>query len=86
MKIAIIILLLVILYCLGSALLFMLGSRQQPEKMAKALTWRISLSMLLFVFLIAAYYVGWIQPHDPHLFKENKKAVVSDTLVDKRSP
>ena len=49
MKIIVIILLLVILYCLGSALYFMLGRREKDlEKMAKALTWRIGLSVLVF--------------------------------------
>jgi hypothetical protein len=32
------------------------------RKMVKALTWRISLSVGLFVLLIVAYYEGWITP------------------------
>jgi hypothetical protein len=31
--------------------------------MVKALTWRIGLSVGLFVLLMLAYYQGWISPH-----------------------
>jgi hypothetical protein len=30
--------------------------------MVKALTWRIGLSVGLFVLLIVGYYLGWITP------------------------
>lgn len=54
---------LLILLSLGSALYHMLGRRGDFEKMTKALTWRIGLSMALFVVLIAMYYLGYIHPH-----------------------
>jgi hypothetical protein len=40
-------------------------SSSRPEdsgKMVKALTWRIGLSVGLFLLLIAAYFMGWISP------------------------
>lgn len=63
MKIMIGILTVIILYCLGSALFFMVGRKGDAEKMVKSLTWRISLSLLLFGLLLVGFYMGWIQPH-----------------------
>jgi len=36
----------------------------QPKKkaMARALAWRVALSVALFVFILLAYQLGWIQP------------------------
>ena len=31
--------------------------------LAYSLTWRISLSLVLFALLILGYYLGWITPH-----------------------
>lgn len=62
-KIFIFTLLLTIFYCLGSALFYMLSRKNTPEKMAKALTWRIGLSISLFLLLLMGFYLGWIQPH-----------------------
>lgn len=53
---------LVILYCLGSSAYF-LSKRDRSQSLAKALTWRMLLSLLLFVFLFVAYYFGWLVPH-----------------------
>ena len=41
------------------------GGPNDPDKsqrMAKALTWRIGLSVALFVLLLVCYALGWIQP------------------------
>ncbi len=62
-KILIIALLVLILYCLGSALYYMLSSKRSPETMAKALTWRISLSLLVFFLLLLGFLMGWVSPH-----------------------
>lgn len=62
-KIIIVTLLLAIFYCLGSALFYMLSRGQTPESMARALTWRITLSVILFLLLMFGFYMGWIQPH-----------------------
>ncbi len=63
LKIITIVLLLVILYCLGSGLVFLVRDGKGTTRMAKALTWRIVLSICLFLFLMMAYFLGWIVPH-----------------------
>lgn len=62
-KIIIVLFLLVILYSLGSGLFFLVRERGKSTKVVKALTWRISLSLLLFFLLFFAYALGWITPH-----------------------
>ena len=63
MKLIILALFVVVLYCLGSAAYLMMRDAAHLERMAKALTWRISVSLLLFILLIVGYYAGWIMPH-----------------------
>ncbi len=62
LKIGIVIILLIILYCLGSGLFYLLYRRDSAHTV-KALTWRIVLSFSLFIFLFIAYSLGWISPH-----------------------
>lgn len=62
MRFFVIAVLLVILYCLGSALFFLI-KQPQSDCMVKALSWRIGLSVALFIFLLATYFLGWITPH-----------------------
>ena len=38
------------------------GGGARPDAMMRALAWRIGLSVLLFVCLLAAYKLGWIRP------------------------
>lgn len=59
----IIALLLFIFFSLGSALYFLMRDPAQSTRVVKALTWRIGLSMVLFILLMAAFMLGWIQPH-----------------------
>ena len=40
----------------------MLRSRGDPTRMAKALTWRVGLSVALFLLLMVGYYFGFFQP------------------------
>jgi hypothetical protein len=61
-KIIVVIVLIIILYCLISAVYYLLY-RKDPTHMAKALTWRIILSVCLFILLFIAYALGWITPH-----------------------
>ncbi len=63
MKIIALLILFVILYCLASGLYYMLGKKGDAKKLAKSLTWRISLSLLLFILLLIGYFLGWITPH-----------------------
>ena len=64
LKIAVILMLLAILGSLASALVFLLrgGERHDARGMARALTWRIGLSMTLFLLLMAGFYFGIISP------------------------
>ncbi len=52
-----------IFFSLGSALYYLVRGKGDTEKVVKALTWRISISVFLFVLLFIAYALGWIQPH-----------------------
>jgi len=54
--------LLAIIASLGSAAVFMLRSGGDSRRMARALTWRVGLSVALFVLLMAGYYFGLLQP------------------------
>lgn len=38
------------------------GQSDRKSAMVKALTWRIGLSILLFLCVLAAYGLGWIEP------------------------
>ena len=63
MKLIVLLALLVIVYCLGSGLFHLVREGRDSVKMARALTWRIVLSLSLFVLLLLAYGFGWIVPH-----------------------
>ena len=60
MRYVVIIMLLLILGSLASALYYMMRGRDDPRKMALALTFRVGLSVALFVLLMAGYYFGLI--------------------------
>ena len=56
--------LLAIVGSLGSALWHLSrGTEQDSAKLARALTVRITLSLVLFVMLMLAWYFGLITPH-----------------------
>jgi hypothetical protein len=56
-------LLALILISLFRALFHMTSSKADADaRMVKALSWRIGLSVALFLLLILAYYKGWIVP------------------------
>jgi len=54
-----------ILYCLGSGLYYLVreNSNADSDAVVKALTWRIGLSILLFVLLLVGFWLGIITPH-----------------------
>ena len=62
-KIVIILFLVVIVYCLASGLYYLARDKGDSVRVVKALTWRIALSLLLFLSLFVAYWLGWIAPH-----------------------
>lgn len=59
----IIALLVFVLFSLGSALYFLVRDPAKSTRVVKALTWRISLSIILFLLLMFAFKMGWITPH-----------------------
>ncbi len=63
LKIVVLALLIVILYCLGSAVVYLVRGGSSPVNMARALTWRIALSLILFLLLLVSFLFGWLQPH-----------------------
>lgn len=63
MKAFIVLALLLIILSLGSALYHLLMDKEKTEKTAKALTVRITLSIALFLILLAAFGSGLIKPH-----------------------
>jgi hypothetical protein len=63
-KIAIVVVLLLIVGSLFSALFYLIKDKGTGERTAKALTIRISLSLILFLLLMLGFYTGVIgQPH-----------------------
>ncbi|MFA5982698.1 MAG: twin transmembrane helix small protein [Methylococcaceae bacterium] len=64
-KILVIIAFIIIIGSLGSALLYLITNKAKDPspKIVKALTFRITLSVILFVFVFIAIALGWIQPH-----------------------
>ncbi len=60
MKIIVLALLVLIIASLGSALWFLIRDKGGSERTVKALTVRISLSIGLFLLLMAGYYFGLI--------------------------
>lgn len=63
-RVLVVLLLLAILASLFSGLVFM-GREQPPgsRHVVRALTVRITLSVLLFLLLLGGYFAGWLQPH-----------------------
>lgn len=61
-KIIVIVTLLVIVGSLFSALVFLYKDRDRGTRMVKALTVRITLSITLFLLLMAGFYFGIIPP------------------------
>lgn len=62
-KILVVIVLCTILFSLGSGLVFMFRDKGRSDRMLKALTLRIALSVGLFLLLMLAYATGLITPH-----------------------
>ncbi|ERJ17841.1 Putative membrane protein [Salinisphaera shabanensis E1L3A] len=63
-KIFIVVFLLAIIAALGSGLVFLVRDSGDTRRTVKALTWRISLSLLLIVLLVVGYLTGIVQPHN----------------------
>lgn len=53
----------VIVYNLGAGLFYMMSDKGTTNRTVKALTWRIGLSVLLILLIIAGIATGIIKPH-----------------------
>ena len=62
-KFLILLVLLVIVGSLGSGLYFMMKDKGQTDRVVKALSWRIGLSVSLFLLLFILFATGVIEPH-----------------------
>lgn len=63
-KILFVVLLLAIVWSLISGLRALVkGEQQDAKKLAKALTWRISLSLVLFLLLLGLHFTGVVPFH-----------------------
>jgi len=62
-KLIIVLFLLTILYSLASSFFFLVRDKGEGDRTVKRLTWRVGLSLVLFLMLWGAYTMGWIQPN-----------------------
>lgn len=62
-KAFILILLLIVIISLGSALFHLVSKKGKSDKVIKSLTWRIGLSILIFILLLIGQATGLITPH-----------------------
>ena len=66
MKWIIIVALIAVLGALASAGVFMLkrggNEGERDKRMARALAWRVGLSVALFAFILFSWFMGWIAP------------------------
>jgi hypothetical protein len=63
MKPLIVLTLLAIVASLGKALFSMSSGPEHSARVVQALSWRIGLSVALFVSVLLSYHFGWITPH-----------------------
>ena len=62
-KIIVVLFLITIIGSLFSGLFFLVKDKGASERTVRALTVRISLSVLLFILLMLAMFTGLLQPH-----------------------
>jgi hypothetical protein len=63
MKLLVIAIFLAILASLGSGLYFLIKDKDDSRRVLRALTVRITISVILFVLLIVAWWAGLIHPN-----------------------
>jgi hypothetical protein len=62
-KIIIVVLLGLVVLSLGAGMFSMVKDGGDSNRTVKFLTIRIALSIVTFLFIALAFYMGWIQPH-----------------------
>ena len=67
LKVLFLILIGCILFSLAMGLYYLFVDRSKGNRIVKALAFRISLSLILFIFIIISILSGWIIPYSPFL-------------------
>jgi hypothetical protein len=62
MKIFVAVAFVLILGSLGSALFFLMRDQGKSNRTVRSLTFRVGFSVALFLLILLAYHLGWIQP------------------------
>ena len=62
MKYVVFVLLAAIVISLGTGLFYLRREDADSPKMLRALEVRVGLSLVLILFLVASYFLGWIEP------------------------
>lgn len=62
MRYVVIVAFVLIFASLASALVFMMRDKGRSDRTVQALALRVGFSILLFVSILVAYKLGWIQP------------------------
>jgi len=65
-KVIVVLFLLAILGSLGSGLYYLMKDKGSSDRTVRALTIRISLSVLLFILMMLGYLTGLLHPHGLH--------------------
>lgn len=63
MTVLIFVMIALILSSLGFGLYYLVHDQGKTKRTVRALTFRIALSIILFLFLFIAFAMGWISPH-----------------------
>ena len=61
MRVVVVVMFLIILGSLGSAMIFMFKDKGKTKRTVNALSMRIGLSVVLFLLILFAHQMGWIQ-------------------------
>lgn len=69
MKYLIVVILLFIIFSLGSAMFYLVKGQGQSKNTVRFLTIRVVLSVVLFLFIIFAAKMGWVEPNQPGFLK-----------------
>ena len=67
LKFLFLILIACILFSLACGLYYLVADRSKGNRIVKALAFRISLSLILFIFIVISILSGWIVPYSPFL-------------------
>ena len=68
-KTFIVLFIIAILFSLGSALYYLMHDRGDSTRMVKALTFRIGLSVILFILLMVGFATGILKPNHIALYE-----------------